>query len=216
LTGIVSIAAGAGDGYALRQDGTVWGWGDDSLGQLGAGRCTAVQVTRHKGSGCPPAGTPVEVRGVSGVTAIAAGAYTVYALKRDGTVWAWGDNSFGAVGSDISRLSSAEPVRVEGLGHVQEITAGSYTAYAVLRDGSVRAWGRGADGELGDGAATNRVVPTRVLSQTQVVRVAAGGAMAYALDQRGQVWAWGSGVYGQLGNGYRESVASPTAVVKLP
>jgi alpha-tubulin suppressor-like RCC1 family protein len=216
LTGILAIAAGAGDGYALRRDGTVWGWGDDSLGQLGAGGCTAPQVTAHKGSGCPLAGAPVEVSGLSGVTAIAAGAYTVYALTRDGTVWAWGDNSFGALGRRIGRSSSAQPVRVTGLAHVRTIAAGSYTAYAVMRDGSVRAWGRGADGELGDGNAVDRAAPTRVLTQTHVIRVAAGGAMAYALDKGGQVWAWGSGLYGQLGNGYRESTAAPKAVQKLP
>jgi alpha-tubulin suppressor-like RCC1 family protein len=216
LTGIVAIAAGAGNGYALRRDGTVWGWGDDSLGQLGPRDCTPSQVASHKGSGCPPAAAPVEVRGLSGVTAIAAGAYTVYALTRDGTVWAWGDDSFGALGRRSGGLSSAKPVRVDGLGHARAIAAGSYTAYAVLSDGSLRAWGRGADGELGNGSAANRVVPTRVLAQRDVITVAAGGAMAYALDRRGRVWAWGSGLYGQLGNGFRESVASPTAVWKLP
>jgi len=214
LAGIVAVAAGAGDGYALRRDGTVWAWGDGTLGQLGDG-CTASQVAAHRGSPCPAASVPVKVRGLSGVTAIAAGAFTAYALRRYGTVWAWGDDSFGALGSRVRRSFAGEPVRVSGLEHVVAIAAGSYSAYALLRDGTVSAWGRGVDGELGDGSAANRAVPTQVLKLTGVVKVAGGGGMAYALDWRGKLWAWGSGLYGQLGNGYLQSLDEPTPVLNV-
>jgi alpha-tubulin suppressor-like RCC1 family protein len=78
------------------------------------------------------------------------------------------------------------------------------------------AWGRGIDGELGDGNATNRAVPTRVLTRAPIRQVKGGGAMAYALDRRGRIWAWGSGLYGQLGNGYLVSLDEPTRVLRLP
>jgi alpha-tubulin suppressor-like RCC1 family protein len=158
----------------------------------------------------------VEIQGLCGVTAIAAGADTAYALCRDGSVWAWGDDSFGALGSLIRRQFADQPTRVRRLAHVVAIAAGSYTAYAVLRDGSVWAWGRGIDGELGDGNTTNRAMPTRVLTRAPVVQVQGGGAMAYALDREGQIWAWGSGLYGQLGNGYRVSLDQPTRVLNVP
>jgi alpha-tubulin suppressor-like RCC1 family protein len=159
---------------------------------------------------------PVEIQGLGGVTAIAAGGDTAYALRRDGSVWAWGDDSYGALGSHIRYQFADHPTRVRGLAHVVAIAAGSYTAYAVLRDGSLWAWGRGIDGELGDGNATNRVVPTRVLTRAPVKYVEGGGAMAYALDRSGQIWSWGSGFYGQLGNGYRVSLDEPTRVLTLP
>jgi hypothetical protein len=159
---------------------------------------------------------PVKIQGLGGVTAIAAGADTAYALRRDGSVWAWGDNSFGALGSPLGRQFAEQPTRVRGLAHVVAIAAGSDTAYAVLRDGNVWAWGRGIDGELGDGNATNRAVPTRVLTRAPVRQVEGGGAMAYALDRQGHVWAWGSGLYGQLGNGYLVSLDEPTRVLKVP
>jgi hypothetical protein len=215
LSGVVAVAAGAGDGYALRRDGTVWAWGDDSLGQLGAAGCRSTQATSPDGSRCEPVGVPVKMHGLEEVRAVVAGANTAYALRRDGTVWAWGDNSFGALGAGIGRSFVARPVPVAGLKRVVAIGAGSNAAYAVERDGSVRAWGRGLDGQLGDGRFANRAVPTRVLGLAGAAQVVGGGAMAYALDRDGRIWAWGSGFYGQLGNGLRLSVAQPTRVLKL-
>jgi hypothetical protein len=216
LRGVIAIAAGEGDGYALRRDGTVWAWGDASLGQLGTRRCGPEPSAKRGDRECPPPGVPVEIQGLLGAIAIAAGADTGYALRRDGSVWAWGDDSFGALGSPIGKQFAEQPTRVRGLADVVAIAAGSDTAYAVLRDGSVWAWGRGIDGELGDGDTTNRAVPTRVLTRAPVRQVEGGGAMAYALDRHGHVWAWGSGLYGQLGNGYLVSLDEPTRVLKVP
>jgi alpha-tubulin suppressor-like RCC1 family protein len=216
LSGVIAIAAGQGNGYALRRDGTVWAWGDATLGQLGTQSCARSGSAGRGNQRCPAAGFPAAIRGLGSVTAIAAGADTAYALRRDGSVWAWGDDSFGALGSRVRRQFAEQPTRVRGLAHVVAIAAGSETAYAVLHDGSVWAWGRGVDGELGDGNATNRAVPTHVLMRAPVIQVAGGGAMAYALDRQGRIWAWGSGLYGQLGDGYLMSLDEPTRVLKLP
>jgi alpha-tubulin suppressor-like RCC1 family protein len=215
ISRVIAIGAGAGDGYALRREGTVWAWGEDSLGQLGSAGCTATEAAGPGGPHCPAPGVPVRVRGLDRVKAIAVGANTAYALRRDGTVWAWGDNSFGALGAGRRSLFVRRPVRVAGLADVTAIGAGANTAYAVMGDGSIEAWGRGADGELGNGSFADRGLPTRVLGVDGAVQVAAGGAMGYALDRRGRLWAWGSGFYGQLGNGTRLTLARPTLVLGL-
>ena len=172
LPAVANIAAGSGDGYALDRDGRVWAWGDNSLGQLGTGGCTASRLLTRDDLQCPLAAGPVEVRGLTGVTAIAAGADTAYALTSDGTVWAWGDRSFGALGIRIGHPFADQPVRIRGLKHVVAITAGAYSGYAIRRDGSVWAWGRGIDGELGDGSTANQAAPTRVLALTAIIKLA--------------------------------------------
>ena len=83
---------------------------------------------------------PVEVPGVAGVTALASGFDTAYALLGDGTVWAWGDNSVGELGSGTHHPFSDAPVRVRGLDHVVAIAAGSETGYALDQAGNLWAW----------------------------------------------------------------------------
>ena len=85
-SGVVAIAAGAFSAYALRHDGTVWAWGDDGWGQLGV---AGAQVAR---------GTPRPVQGLADVVAVAGSDGDGYALRKNGTVWAWGDGSQGQLG----------------------------------------------------------------------------------------------------------------------
>ncbi len=81
LQDVVAIAAGARHSLALLVDGRVVAWGDNTQGQLGTG---------SQG----PTGFPVEgeVPGLDGVVAIAAAGYRSFALRDDGTLYAWGDN----------------------------------------------------------------------------------------------------------------------------
>ncbi len=131
----------------------------------------------------------------------------------DGTVWTWGDNTLGELGSGTQPSSSDTPVRVRGLDHIVAISAGSESAYALDRAGNVSAWGDGALGQLGDASAANSDVPVLVHKLSHVVKIAVGGNMAYALDRAGNLWAWGYGAYGQLGNGAVVSPDSPTRVI---
>lgn len=104
LDHIVAISAGSDHTLALKGDGTVWAWGYNNNGQLGTGSAT----------GETPIQTPAKVPGLTGITAIAAGAYHSLALKNDGTAWAWGDNGQGQLG-DNSKTDRATPVQVQGL-----------------------------------------------------------------------------------------------------
>jgi alpha-tubulin suppressor-like RCC1 family protein len=212
LGDVIAIAAGLSNGYALRRDGTVWAWGEGILGQLGQGCGASAQASAR----CQASSVPVRVRGLSDVVAIAAGAFTVYALRGDGTVWAWGDNEFGALGSGSGRAIAGLPVRVSGLQQVAAIAAGAYDGYALRRDGSAWSWGLGADGELGDGGNRDHSTPTRVLQLGAVAKLAAGGQAAYALDRSGRLWAWGSDVYGQLGDNSQVDLNEPTRVLQPP
>jgi len=98
LTGISAIEAGCYTTFLLGSNGTVWGWGDNSGGQLGNG----TQTNRY---------IPALTTGLSEVKAITAGNYNSYALKNDGTVWAWGLNYGGQVG-DGTATDKYNPVQV--------------------------------------------------------------------------------------------------------
>jgi alpha-tubulin suppressor-like RCC1 family protein len=193
LSGVRAVAADTFNGYALRADGTVWAWGDNGGGQLGNGWRV------YGSSGGSP--IPVPVVGLSGVSAIASGGSSGYALRTDGTVWAWGNNAAGQLG-DGGFNSSSVPVRVSGLTGVTAVAAAAQTAYALRTDGTVWAWGGNSEGQLGTGSPTSySPVPVQVSGLTGVTTIAGAGHGAYALLADGTAWSWGLNNHGQLGTG---------------
>jgi alpha-tubulin suppressor-like RCC1 family protein len=113
LSGVTAIAAGANHGLALLSGGTVMGWGDDSVGELGNGTIVPAHDT-----------TPVAVSGLSGVTAIAAGFQDSAAVLTSGPVMTWGTDSSGVLGEGIPSGMSDVPVAVVGLAKAASISAG--------------------------------------------------------------------------------------------
>lgn len=128
LTGIKAISAGDNHYIALKEDGTVWTFGDNKYGQLGDSSNTS-------------SSKPVMVSGLAGVKFISAGKNYSMALKEDGTVWAWGDNTYGQLG-DSSYISKAIPVHIQTLKNITAIEAGEISSIALKNDGSVWIWGR--------------------------------------------------------------------------
>lgn len=137
VTSIVAIAAGAGHDLAVKSDGTVLAWGSDDRGQLGDNGISNTYSTM-----------PHFVRfsftqPLTDVTAVAAGGAHSLALKSDGTVWAWGDNSFGELGSSTASCGggfpntpfpcSTVPLQVPSLSGVLAIAAGGGHSLAVER-----------------------------------------------------------------------------------
>jgi uncharacterized repeat protein (TIGR01451 family) len=186
LEGITAVADGNGFVYALKSDGTVWGWGMNSGGQLGDG--TTFNRAR-----------PVRVTGLTNVTAIAAGAFYGAAVKADGTVWLWG--STGGLGS-TNFVVNTTPVQLTGIENVKAISAGGNHLLMLKTDKTVWAAGGNSRGQLGDGSTTDRPSPVQVAGLTNVSRVAAGGSeFSLALKEDGTIWAWGINFNGQLGPG---------------
>jgi alpha-tubulin suppressor-like RCC1 family protein len=161
LSGISAIAAGGAHNLALKSDGTVWAWGDNTFGQLG------------NGSTAEHTNTPVQVKNSSGVKAIAAGRAHSLALKTDGTVRSWGDNTLGQLG-DGTPSTRYTPVTVSGLSGVSAITAGYKHSLALKTDGTVRSWGDNSKGQLGDGSTATRNTSVQV-SNLGMVKALAGG-----------------------------------------
>ena len=111
FTGVVAVSAGNA-ALAVKSDGTVWSWGRNNFGQLGDGTTT-------------DRSTPAQVPGLTGIVAVSVscGVGHSLAVKSDGTVWAWGDNTFGQLGR--AGTGSSVPVQVSGLTGVVSVSAGS-------------------------------------------------------------------------------------------
>jgi hypothetical protein len=159
-------------------------------------------------------GTPALVAGLSGVAAVAAGGESSYALKHDGTVWAWGLNGNGQLGDGTTSDRSA-PVQVSGLSGIVAIAAGGSHAVALAHDGAVWAWGANAFAQLGDATTISRNTPAPVPGLSGVIAIAAGASHALALQQDGTVWAWGANAFGQLGDGTATDRGTPAPVPGL-
>ncbi|EWM14432.1 hypothetical protein [Kutzneria sp. 744] len=170
-------------GFALDDFGNVYAWGSNTYGTLGTGQPLDYVAE-----------TPERVDGLSHVTAIVGGGRNGYALKSDGSVWAWGDNAHGELGNGSHIDQSSVPVKASGLPVVKAISAGA----AVTSDGSVWQWG-----ENGDGAVTDPPAPVSGLTGVNAVATTQGWPLSthYALKSDGTVWAWGYQGGSALGDG---------------
>ncbi|MBB4907960.1 RCC1 domain-containing protein [Actinophytocola algeriensis] len=211
LTGVTAIASGGYNAFALKSDGTVWGWGGGYLGT----------------STYDQSAVPVRVPNLTGVVAIASSGQATYAVKSDGTMWAWGWNASGELGIGSSAEYVATPTRIPSLSGVVSAGAGSNSGYAVKSDGTLWAWGYNRDGQLGNGQVCDpdetvrceSRVPVQVSGLTGVTAVAAKYTSVYALRTDGTVAAWGVGHRGNLGDGVDHEVGyvarTPVAVTGL-
>jgi hypothetical protein len=134
------------------------------------------------------------------VIAIAGGRDMSYALRSDGTVWAWGLNDTGQLGDGTTTMRT-RPVRVGSLTNITAITGGRDHGLAVRSDGTVWGWGDNSQGEVGDGTLTNRLAPVQVTGLTGAVEVAAGAYHSLARLSSGLLRSWGQNSNGQLGDG---------------
>jgi alpha-tubulin suppressor-like RCC1 family protein len=175
---------------ARKQDGSLWSWGSNSVGQLGDGTTSA------------PRETPARVTLPNGATAsaIAAGASHALALLADGSVYAWGLNNSGQLGVGDG-LARALPTKVTLPAAAVAIAAGTIHSLVVLDDGRVFAWGDNTLGQLGNGARDPTPDPVEVPGISGAIAVAAGIGHSLALLGDGRVFAWGANESGQLGDG---------------
>lgn len=195
LTNIVRIANSGATGFAVRGDGTVWSWGANASGALGNGSTGAYSLV------------PVQVSNMTGATDVAAGGSNGFALRNDGSVWAWGANTAGQLGNGSAVTQSTVPVKVTNLTAVTAIGAGRYNGYAVRNDGTVWAWGAGSDGANGNNNACVNVdfpcasrVPVQVSGLTGATTVTSFEYGGLALRTDGSIAGWGFNGYQTLAN----------------
>ena len=184
--------------------GTVWGWGQNSTGDLGVG-------DRN------PRNVAAQATGINGIIAISSGYDHALALKSDGTVWAWGGDGFGQLGiapPPPNNLSTT-PVQVGFTfpAAVVQIAAGNGTSLALDANGTVWTWGT----PLGVSPTQLQVTPTAVsfAGNPKIVLIAIGVDHALAVDSSGNLWSWGGNAFGELGNGTTTASQAPAIVLGI-
>jgi alpha-tubulin suppressor-like RCC1 family protein len=173
--------------------------------------------------------TPPEIASLDNtVTEVAAGDYTSFAVKNDGSLWMWGSNQYGARGDGSSGDVLTDPVQVSLPGHVSTpsrrgkhaVAIGTGVYAMVDTEGQVWTWGVNWNGRLGDGTTASRFTPARVKKSsgpndylTGIVSISAAGGTFAAIDADSNIWTWGAGANGALGNGSTDDASYPVLVM---
>jgi alpha-tubulin suppressor-like RCC1 family protein len=177
---IKAVAVGWAHSLAVDAQGNVWSWGNNWTSQLGA------EVSEDRPWPAPVA-FPSGVR----IKSLVAGHVHSLALAEDGSVWAWGNNGSGQLGTG-DRLNRSAPVRISALDARGIVALGAGMTHSLARgaDGVLWVWGANEAGQVGDGTLEDRLTPIPVLAA--VSGMAAGPGYSLALRSDGRLWHWGS------------------------
>ena len=209
-----TVSSGFGNLSAIRLDGALFTWGDNTYGQLGLTNINATGDTISRSS-------PVQV-GTSSWTAVVSGLGHTIALRNDKTLWGWGRNTVGQIGNTAT-INRSSPVQV-GTSSWVAISVGASYSVALRLDNSAWAWGLNASGSLGDGTTVNKSTPTAI-GATLYQQINAGIATtvtvpissAYGAGTTGYAgYIWGSNSFGQYGDGTTINRSSPVQVSTFP
>ena len=221
VSGIKQVAAGSLHSLGLKEDGSVLSWGLNDDGMLGRPQTESSVIP---GLVVMQNGEPL-----TDIVSVGAGRYHSLALKADGTVWSFGYNLHGELGTGeplgedaVTNHFAKQVVDKSGapIQDIVEIAVGTYHSLALKSDGTVYAWGLGNYGRLGTGFIGNQncAVPVKDSTGngvlTGIKSIGAGSFHSMAVANDGTVYTWGLNNFGQLGNNLEAtSCLLPTSVV---
>ena len=188
---------------AVKTDGTLWGWGTNSNGQLGN------NTTSHRSS-------PVQtVAFGTNWVQVSCGRNHSAAIKNDNTLWCWGVNNLGQLGDNTNTRRSSPVQTVAGGNNWKQVSCGTDFMAAVKTDGTLWCWGANAtNGTLGDNTTTPKSSPIQTIAYgTNWKQVFSGDKITAALKTDGTLWLWGYGFTGLLGDNTNTAKSSPVQTI---
>lgn len=185
---------------AVALDGTMYTWGLNTNGRLGQGNASFSDCSL----------TPTAV--CSDVIAYSLGRVTAAAVKKDGSVYAWGSNyDNGCLGVGSSSANVLVPTKVEGIANAVDVCAGYWWTAALTEDNVLYTWGRNNHGALGSGSSeSSTVTPEKIMDH--VVAMSVSNEHGAAITDEGKLYTWGYGSNGELGQGSTKNSAVPAPI----
>jgi alpha-tubulin suppressor-like RCC1 family protein len=195
------VSTGSQNTFAIKTDGTLWGWGSNTNGQLG-------DNTRTLRS------SPVQtVSGGTNWKYVDAGVYCVAAIKTDGTLWGWGANNYGQLGTN-DRANQSSPVQTVAGGTNWKYVSSSEATAGIKTDGTLWVWGWNGNAVLGTNDNTYRSSPVQTIAGgTNWKYVSVSSTASGGIKTDGTLWVWGANNNGQLGDNTRTTRSSPIQTV---
>lgn len=185
----------------IRRDHSLWCWGRNDFGQLGA----------QLNGGDFEVNKPRQVGADLDWDQLAAKASTTCAIKLDHTLWCWGENTNGQIGNGMMGAAVVEPTQIPG--QWLAASTGTHHTCAIDLEGAMQCWGANDWGELGDGTRAGHLTPAPALATTRFTAVGVGLQTTCALAVDQTFWCWGLNDYGEVGIGMNvTAVVMPTQV----
>lgn len=179
------IKSGNNFNAMIKNDGTLWVWGNNDKGQLGNGEDGLSSFEEE----------PIQVLDGTTWSNLSCGSRFVMAIRSDGTLWAWGENVDLGNGTNID--DSNVPIQISSDTDWSEVACGDEHALLIKNDGSLWSWGINNNGSLGNGSMfTPNLVPTRIGTDNDWQSISAGNNHSLAIRNNGTLWSWGIGPLG--------------------
>ena len=176
--------------YSIKNDGTLWAWGDNHSGGLG--------VNLGPGGGNAAYSSPIQIPGTT-YSSVSGGYFNAAVVKTDGTLWSWGYNYLGLLGQN-NRTNYSSPTQIPGT-NWSSASSGHYMMLARKTDGTMWTWGHNGNGQLGQNLPqnANRSSPVQLPGTDWSEQYCNNQSACSAIKTDGTLWMWGRNHYGQLG-----------------
>lgn len=194
----IMVTAGRTLNYAIKRDGTLWAWGQQSIGgtYAGNGHEDILKV-------------PTQIQRDNDWIDVSTASNHTLALKKDGTLYAWGLNNNGQIGNG-TLVNQSVPIAIAPTMRFRKIKAGDEFSIAIATDGTLWAWGSNLYGNLANGTFTNLGpnTPAQIGTLNNWTTLAAAWGFVLALNNDGTLTSWGKNNEGQLGIGNSTNMAN--------
>ncbi|MES2747841.1 MAG: hypothetical protein V4648_05655, partial [Bacteroidota bacterium] len=194
------ISAGENFSLAIKMDGTLWGWGQNS-NKLGLGLGNLLDQN-----------LPIQIGTANDWATVSAGNVHSLAVKTNGTLWSWGNGQFGQLGNGIFNSATPNVTQIGTANDWLQVSAGNRFSLAIKTNGTLWSWGRNNTGQLGINTIIDQNLPVQVGTATNWVRIDAGNQHSLAVDAFGFMYAWGNNTFGQLGDGTNTTSLVPIVI----